>query len=110
MKASFKPDIAFLLEGIPYPVMVLDTSCRIIIMNRLMEAMTGYAMGKVLGLHGELVIRSNTGNTRGQLYSQVLQTGESVSVRGDILNCYRRKIPVQYTMSFWMKKMKAVAA
>ncbi len=99
MKSSFQPDIAFLLEGMPCPVMVLDTSCRIITMNRLMEAMTGYAMVKVLGLHGELVIRSDTGNTRGQLYSQVLHTGENVSVKGDILNCYRRKIPVQYTVS-----------
>ena len=79
--------------------MILDAEFRIMTMNRLMEAMTGYAMERVAGLHGELVVRSNTGNTRGQLYRQVLQSGEMASVKGDILNCYRRKIPVQCTVS-----------
>jgi PAS domain S-box-containing protein len=79
--------------------MILDTEFRITTMNRLLEAMTGYARERVLGLHGELVVRSNIGNTRGQLYLQVLQSGEMVSVKGDILNCYRRKIPVQCTIS-----------
>ncbi len=99
MKPSFQPDIRLLIEGIPYPTMILDTEFRITTMNRLLEAMTGYARERVLGLHGELVVRSNIGNTRGQLYLQVLQSGEMVSVKGDILNCYRRKIPVQCTIS-----------
>ncbi len=43
---------------------------RIITMNRLMEAMTGYSADKVAGIHGELIVRSNTGNSRGQLYQQ----------------------------------------
>ncbi len=99
MKFPFDPDIPLLIEGIPYPTMILDAAFRIMTMNRLMEAMTGYAMERVTGLHGELVVRSNTGNTRGQLYRQVLQSGEMASVKGDILNCYRRKIPVQCTVS-----------
>jgi PAS domain S-box-containing protein len=99
MTLPFHPDIPLLLEGIPHPAMILNTTFRIISMNRLMEAMTGYAMQRVSGVHGELVVRSNTGNARGQLYSHVLQTGEAASVTGDVLNCYRRKIPVQYTVS-----------
>jgi PAS domain S-box-containing protein len=93
------PDIPLLLEGIPHPAMILNTGFMILSMNRLMEAMTGYAMQRVSGVHGELVVRSNTGNARGQLYSRVLQTGEAASVTGDALNCYRRKIPIQYTVS-----------
>jgi len=99
MDLNFTPDTAILLEGIPYPAMILDDRFRIVVMNRLMEAMTGYTLDRVLGIHGELVVRSNTGNSRGQSYSQVLQSEESYSVSGDIINCYRRKIPIQYTIS-----------
>lgn len=99
MSRSFTPDTLTLLEGIPYPAMILGDTFRIVTMNRLMEAMTGYPVDKVRGLHGELVVRSNTGNSRGQSYSQVLQTGEALSVTGDIINCYRRKIPIQYNIS-----------
>jgi PAS domain S-box-containing protein len=99
MNPSSGPDIRVLIEGIPYPTMILDKEFRITTMNRLMEAMTGYARERVLGVHGELVVRSNIGNTRGQLFFQVVQSGEMVSVKGDILNCYRRKIPVQCTIS-----------
>jgi transcriptional regulator with PAS, ATPase and Fis domain len=61
--------------------------------------MTGYSTDRVAGIHGELVIRSNTGNNKGQLYTRVIQTGETVSVKGDIINSYRRKITVQYTIA-----------
>ena len=92
-------DIPVLLEGIPHPAMILDDSFRIIVMNRLMEAMTGYSTDRVTGIHGELVVRSNTGNNKGQLYNRVMQTGEAISVTGDIINSSRRKIAVQYTIS-----------
>ncbi|MDX9896398.1 MAG: sigma-54 factor interaction domain-containing protein, partial [Desulfofustis sp.] len=94
-----QPAILTLLEGIPYPSMILDSSFRIVTMNRLMVAATGYEADRVKGVHGELVVRSNVGNSRGQLYSQVIRTGEAVSVSGDILNGYRHKVPVQYHIS-----------
>ena len=99
MSLPLNLDIPALLEGIPHPTTILDDSFKIVVMNRLMEAMTGYSTDRVAGIHGELVIRSNTGNNKGQLYSKVMQTGESVSVTGDIINSYRRKIAVQYTIS-----------
>ena len=99
MNLPLNLNIPVLLEGIPHPTMILDDSFRIIIMNRLMEAMTGYSTDRVAGIHGELVIRSNTGNNKGQLYTSVIQTGETVSVKGDIINSYRRKIAVQYTIA-----------
>lgn len=88
-----------MLEGIPYPAMILDDTFCIVSMNRLMEAMTGYSIDRVRGVHGELVVRSDTANTRGQNYVKVLQSKEALSVTGDILNCYRRKIPVHYYIS-----------
>lgn len=99
MNFPFELDIPLLLEGIPHPAMILDETFRIVTMNRLMEAMTGYGADRVAGLHGELIVRSNTGNSRGQLYSSVMQTGSAVSVTGDIINSYRRKIAIQYSIA-----------
>ncbi|GAB6191309.1 sigma-54 interaction domain-containing protein [Desulfocastanea catecholica] len=99
MNVPLNLNIPVLLEGIPHPAMILDDSFRIIVMNRLMEAMTGYSTDRVAGIHGELVVRSNTGNNKGQLYNKVMQTGEALSVTGDIINSYRRKIAVQYSIA-----------
>ena len=95
----FTPDIKSLLEGMPCPAMILDHLFRITDMNRLMEAMSGHLIDEVRGIHGELVLRSNIGNSRDAQFKTVLKTGEPVSLEGDILNCYRRKIPVQCHIS-----------
>ena len=99
MNFPFDINIALLLEGIPHPAMILDENFRVVALNRLMEAMTGYDVDSVAGIHGEMVVRSNTGNNRGQLYNSVIQTGVSVSITGDIINSYRRKIEVQYSIA-----------
>ncbi len=98
-RLPFDLNISLLLEGIPHSAMILDERFRIIAMNRLMETMTGYAANKVAGIHGELIVRSNTGNSRGQLYNRVMQTGAAVSVAGDVINSYRCKVAIQYTIS-----------
>lgn len=99
MKRNAGVKILSLLEGFPHPAMIIDRSFRIVAMNRMMEAITGYEERQVQGVHGELVVRSNVGNLRGQLYLKVLQSGEAISATGDILSRLRRKIPVQYTIS-----------
>lgn len=99
MKHLFKPHFPALLEGIPYPAMVLDRKFGIVAMNTLMEAMTGYSVERVRGLHGELVVRSSTGKSRGIHYSEVLKSGNALSIHGDIINSNRRKIPIQYHIS-----------
>ena len=99
MSFPFEVNIPLLLEGIPHPAMILDENFRIIAGNRLMAAMSGYAGDSVIGIHGELVVRSNTGNNRGQLYANVIQTGVAASVTGDIINSSRRKRAIQYSIS-----------
>ncbi len=79
--------------------MIIDDSFGVVRMNRLLEALTGYSSEDVAGIHGELVVRTATGNNRGQLYKKVLQTGEPRSCRGDLINANRRKVPIQYTVS-----------
>lgn len=92
-------NILLLLKGIPHPAKVLDDTFYIITTNRLMEAMTGYAVDKVASNHGELIILSNTGNNRGQFYSCVMQIGDFCSVAGYIINSYHRKISIQYNIA-----------
>lgn len=92
----FIPDIKSLLEGIPYPAIILDDTFRVTDMNRLMEAMSGHEINEVRGIYAELVLRSNVGNSRNQQYKAVLLSGNPVSLTGDMLNCYRRKIPVHF--------------
>ncbi len=95
----FTPDIKSMLEGIPCPSMILDDTFRIVDMNRLMEAITGHVVDEVRGIHGELILRSNIGNTRDRHFMEVLETGEAKFLEGDILNCYRRKIQVHCHIS-----------
>lgn len=99
MKKQLLVDTGSFLDGIPHAAMLLANDCRIIRINRLMEAVCGYSESEVTGLHGELVARTATGNSRGQLFQKVLETGEQISIHGDILNCHRHKIPIQYTIS-----------
>lgn len=99
MKKQPQFDSSSFLEGIPHAAMLLDMQCRLSGMNRLMEAISGYSFEQVEGIHGELVAKTNTGNNRGQIYSKVLKTAEAISVCGDLLNCHRHKIPIQYTVS-----------
>jgi len=95
----FTPDIKSLLEGVPCPAMVVDDMFKIVGMNRLMEAMSGHVIIEVRGIHAELVLRSNVGNYRDRQFKAVLKTGAPVTLEGDILNCYRRKIPVHCHIS-----------
>ena len=96
MVHSFNPDSNSLLEGIPGPAMVLDRKFRIVAMNRLMEAITGYSLDEAQGVLGELVIRSNVRNSRGQHYNKVLQDCKAMVLDGDILDTNRTKRRVQY--------------
>jgi len=71
----------------------------VVAMNRMMETMTGYSIEQVRGIHGELLVRSNVGNTRGQKYLAVLDDGNRRSLEGDVLDANRRKRKVQYHIS-----------
>ncbi|MEE4136562.1 MAG: sigma 54-interacting transcriptional regulator [Desulforhopalus sp.] len=99
MDILHKIDAASIIEGIPHPAMILDGSWRIVSMNRLFTALTGYRADEVYGLPGELAIRSNTGNHRGQLFAKVWQEGEALTVTGDLLDCCRRKVTIRYTIA-----------
>ena len=90
--------ISELLNAIPHGIALLDTNLCIVVMNRFLEAMTGYVTDEARGVYGEFILRSNLGS-KDQVYREVLESGESVSVEGNIINRRRKKIPIHFTLS-----------
>lgn len=87
-----------LLNGIPHGIAVLGTDLCILKMNRFLEAMTGYVTAEAKGVYSEFILRANLGS-KNQLCKEVLDTGESISVDGNIINRRRKKIPVHFTIT-----------
>ena len=91
-------NVADILDGFPHGVAILDNELRLVTMNRFLEGLTGYSSADTRGIYGDSIIRSNLGN-RGQTFQQVLTTGESMVLEGDIINKGRRRIIIQFTIS-----------
>ncbi len=91
-------DITDLLHGIPHPVGVLDEELRIVTMNRFLEAMTGYRTSEAEGVHSDYVFKSNFRHTNSP-FSRVLETGEDITVDGDIITLQHKKIPIRFSIS-----------
>lgn len=92
------PVISDLLNGVPHGIALLDTNLCIVAMNRFLEAMTGYVADEARGVYCEFIFRSNLGN-KNQICRTVLETGESISTEGNIINRQRKKIPIHFTFS-----------
>jgi PAS domain S-box-containing protein len=88
-----------LLAGFPHPAAVLDEGFKIVTMNRLFEALTGHGTDAAVGVYADFILRSNMGNSRGQVFQRVLETGETAAIDGDIINRSRKKVPVRFTVS-----------
>ncbi len=95
---QISPVISELLNAIPHGIVLLDTNLCIVAMNRFSEAMTGYTADEAKGVYGEFILRSNLG-TKNQVCREVLESGESCSADGNIINRRRKKIPVHFTLS-----------
>ncbi|MBU0945408.1 MAG: sigma 54-interacting transcriptional regulator [Proteobacteria bacterium] len=92
------PVFSELLNAIPHGIAFLDTNLCIVVMNRFLEVMTGYGNAEARGVYSEFILRSNLGN-KNQMCREVLESGESVSKDGNIINRQRKKIPVHFTLS-----------
>jgi PAS domain S-box-containing protein len=88
-----------LLAGFPHPSTVLDEGFKIVALNPMLEALTGYSRDIAVGVYADFVLRSNMGNSRGQIFQKVAETGETKTIEGDIINRSRKKIPVRFTVS-----------
>ncbi len=88
-----------LLAGFPHASAVLDEGFKIVALNHMLEALTGYNRDIAVGVYADFILRSNMANSRGQVFQRVAETGETVSIVGDIINRSRKRIPVRFTVS-----------
>lgn len=98
MKASSinEIDIINVIDGIPHGVAILDNDLRILEVNRAMEALTGYASEDVKYSDGNSVIRSNIAEELGSAFEN---GNERLVVEGNIINAYRKIVPMRFTVS-----------
>lgn len=88
-----------LLAGFPHASAVLDEGFKIAAVNGMFEALTGYGSESVIGVYAEFILRSNMGNNRGQVFQRVIETGETATIEGDIINRRRKRICIRFTVS-----------
>ncbi len=93
---TFRPDLVDILNGVPHGIALVDQDLRIIMMNRFLEALTGYSGEEARGISCDHVLHSSFGRND-QVFRQALEAGVSCSAEGDILGLNRKKIPMRFT-------------
>lgn len=88
-----------LLAGFPHAAAVLDEGFKIVALNQMLETLTGYSREVATGVYADFILRSNMVNSRGQIFQAVVESGETATIEGDIINCSRKKVPVRFTIS-----------
>lgn len=88
------PDLPALLDGLPVGVALLDDGGRILLLNKALEALTGYTRDEVRGLPCRHVLRSRA-CVQGCPHERL--DGHGTAVETDCINRHRRKIPVRIT-------------
>ena len=83
------PATVSLLNGIPHGVVLLDQGLRVRVMNRFLEALTGYSSGEARGVKGEFVIRGSR-NFKELFPHERLLAGETHSLEIGRASCRER--------------------
>ena len=91
-------DLISLLDSMTLGVLFMDPARRVIAINRFLEALTGYNREEVVGVHGENVIRSNL-LSKGDPVGKALESDETMTLEGDIINQSRKKNPIRFTIT-----------
>ncbi len=88
------PDIPTLLDGLPMGVALLDGEGHVLMLNKALEALTGFSRDDVRGLPCQHVLHSRV-CVQGCPHRQ--EDLPSVGIETDCINRHRRKIPVRIT-------------
>ena len=88
------PDIPTLLDGLPMGVALLDEQGHVLMLNKALEALTGFSRDKVRGLPCRHVLNSRV-CVQGCPHRQAELP--CLSIETDCINRHRRKIPVRIT-------------
>jgi PAS domain S-box-containing protein len=93
-----KLDLISLFDSIIVGILFVDQERRVVMINRFLEALTGYNREDVVGVHGENVMRSNL-LSLGDPLGKALDAGITMTLEGDIINQARKKVPIRFTVS-----------
>jgi PAS domain S-box-containing protein len=88
--------LADFVDEIPLGIMIVDLHHRVLLLNRRMEALTGYLSAEVHGIPCKYVLRSNLCQEQ-CLTACVAANRSSATAEADIVNKSREKIPVRFT-------------
>lgn len=87
-----------LLDGIPMGAAVVDNGGHVILLNRFLEGLTGFACEAVVGIPCAYVLRSNICIENCPVRSRRTMT-EPLILEGTLINRDRQKIPVRITFA-----------
>ena len=90
--------LASLLDEVPLGIAVLSRDREIVLINRAMEALTGFSQREVRGIPCAYVLRSNVCVTECPL-ARDQDFSETIFAEGNIVNQDHQKIPVRMTFA-----------
>ena len=93
-----KIKITEILNGIPHGTVILDRDLCIVEMNSSLELLSGFTTSEARGVRADFILRCNIGKS-GKLFRKVLETGESLSVEGNIITHDHKNKPIHFTVS-----------
>jgi len=88
-----------LIDEVPLGVAVLNPKREVLLFNRALEALTGFARHEARGIPCAHILRSNICIQQCPIARLRNGLSDSVSLEGDIINRDRRKIPVRVTFA-----------
>ncbi len=95
---SFPIDLQPLIDEIPLSIVVLDTNRRIVMLNRALEALTGFSKEEASGIPCHHILRSKICLKRCPAM-HMNEESEPVCVESDLINRDRKLIPVRINLA-----------
>lgn len=93
-----KVKISEIISGVPHGIAILDRDLCVVEMNRSLELLTGITASEARGIRADFILRCNIGKSS-KKFREVLETGNSLSVTGDIITQHHQKSPIHFTVS-----------
>lgn len=91
-------NFSHLLDEIPLGIALLDTERRILMVNRVLEGLTGFVQQEAAGIPCMYIMRNNICLEKCPVFHGAIAT-EAVCEEGNIINRDRQKIPVRITFA-----------
>jgi len=90
--------ITEILNGIPHGAVILDRDLCIVEMNSSLELLVGFTLSEARGVRADFILRCNIAKS-GELFRKLLETGDSLSIEGNIITHDHKNKPIYFTVS-----------